>query len=235
MVSIVEYSYRTPESNFTTISAIYAVDGSQVYPGFEDTNGNYFSSDVNGNVIDTLGRTPVKITTNCNGNSSQICYDVLNSQFNGSTGTSRYTVTTESLAVHTAFGQSVVTEYSGNVTVLQKMQIPDGTTYQFSYDNGGTGTYGELIGLTLPTLGSISYAYTTYSDMFHNRNRWLFTRTSGDGQWTYSPLLLTSYPSGYSFCQEVTVFRPSGDQVQYNFSSNSGSNGSWISSETHNP
>ena len=222
-------------NNYTTVSAIYAVDGSQVYPSFEDTNGNYFSGDANGNVIDTLGRTPVKVTTNCNGNSNQICYDVLNSQFNGSTGTSRYTVTTESLTVHTAFGQSGITEYSGSVTLFQKIQIPDGTTYQFSYDSGGSGTYGELIGLTLPTLGAISYTYTTYSDMFHNRNRWLSTRTSGGGQWIYSPLLLTSCPTGYSFCQQVTVFRPSGDSVQYNFSSNSGSNGSWGTSELHYP
>lgn len=225
--------YLMSVTNFTTISAVYAPDGSQVYPGFKDSNGNYFSSDANGNIIDTLGRTLVKVTTNCNGNSDQICYDVLNSQFNGSTGTSRYTVTTEAISVSTAFGQSGVTEWSGAITVWQSIQLPDGTAYQFTYDNGGSGTYGEVTGVTLPTQGSISYTYTTYADMFGNRNRWLYTRTSGGGQWTYSPLKLSTCPTGYSYCQQVTAFRPSGDQAQFNFASNAGSNGSWGTSATY--
>jgi hypothetical protein len=93
--------FQMKVSNHSTGIKILAPDGSQVYPTFEDTNGNTFGKDSNGNVIDTLGRTPVVVTTNCGGNSNQTCYDVLNSQGT----TSRYTVTTQSISVSTSFGE----------------------------------------------------------------------------------------------------------------------------------
>ena len=65
---------------------IYAPDGTQVYPTVTDPNGNYFSKDANGNVIDTLGRVQVTKTTN----GSTTYYDVVNSQGT----TSRFTVAT---------------------------------------------------------------------------------------------------------------------------------------------
>jgi len=92
-------------TNYTTVSAIYAPDGTQVYPSVKDTNGNYFSTDPNGNVIDTLGRTPITKTTNGN----TITYAALNSQGQ----TSNYVVTTTSISVSTAFNQAGVTDYSG--------------------------------------------------------------------------------------------------------------------------
>jgi len=52
----------------------------------EDTNGNFSSSDVNGNTVDTLNRT---VVTESTGGGWQVYFDVLNSQ--GST--SRYTLT----------------------------------------------------------------------------------------------------------------------------------------------
>src|SRR5581483_4584225 len=76
-------------------AVVYAKDGTQVFPAMQDTNGNYFSTDANGNVIDTLGRTVV--TTSSSGN--QTFYDVLNSQGK----TSRITVTTKSIQVATFF------------------------------------------------------------------------------------------------------------------------------------
>jgi RHS repeat-associated protein len=222
-------------TNFTTVSAIYSVDGTQVYPSFEDTNGNQLSADANGNLIDTLGRTPVKVTTNCNQIQNHICYDVLNSQFNSATGTSRYTVTTQSIAVQTSFLQSGVTEYSGNITVVQQIQPPSGPAYTFTYDSGGQGTYGELASVTLPTGGSVSYTYLNFADMFGNTNSWLFTRTpSTGGVWDYVPSIGTTCPSGYSFCQKVDFWRPSGDEIRYVFGSNSGSNGSWGTSQIYN-
>lgn len=84
-------------TNYTS-ATIFAKDGTQVYPSYKDTNGNFFTSDGNGNVIDTLNRTPVTKTVN----GSSTYYDVLNSQ--GST--SRYTVTTATVNVNTNFGQS---------------------------------------------------------------------------------------------------------------------------------
>ncbi len=68
---------------------IYAPDGTQVNTDSccslvnpKDTNGNYITR-VSANdttLIDTSGRKPIVVTANCNGNSSQTCYDILNSQ-----------------------------------------------------------------------------------------------------------------------------------------------------------
>src|SRR5579885_747130 len=62
---------------------IYDRVGNEVYPAIQDPNGNYFSSDSNGNLVDTLGRTPTVKSTNGN----QIYYDVLT--YGG--GRARYT------------------------------------------------------------------------------------------------------------------------------------------------
>lgn len=216
--------YRMAVTNYTQISSVIAADGTSVYPGVEDKNGNYFSTDSGGNVIDTLGRTPVKVTTTCNGNSALVCYDVLNSQG----GTSRYTVTTETINVHTNFGQSSVTEYSGSLTAVQSITLPDNTTYSFTYDSGTTaGYYGLLTGMTLPTQGQITYAFTTYTDIFGNRNRWLDLRTTPDGAWIYTPSTLSSCPTGWTYCQQVQITKPSNDNAVYQFGSTSGNIGSW--------
>ena len=108
------------------------------HPGFpevEDTNGNIFSKDANGNMMDTLGRLRSSTTTN----GGQITYATINSQ-----GTaSNFIATSESLAVSTAFNQSGVTEFSGNITTIQKLTLPDGKFYSFGYDS-----YGELTSFT---------------------------------------------------------------------------------------
>jgi RHS repeat-associated protein len=213
--------YQMSVTNYSTISGVFAPDGTQVYPAVKDTNGNFFSTDANGNVIDTLGRKPVTVTTNCNSNPNQICYDVLNSQ-----GTSsRYTITTQSISVKSSFGQSGFTEYTGSITVVQSILLPDSTTYQFSYDSGTTaGHYGTLTGITLPTGGPISYGYTTYLDSQGSKYRWVSSRSSGGGNWSYTPAIVTSCALGCQ--QKVTVLRPSGDNTIYVFTLN---NGAWRS------
>jgi hypothetical protein len=93
-------------TNYTNV-VIYDKQGITYYPAYvgtdqptstpliQDPNGNYLSQDTNGNLVDTLGRTPVLTTTSGN----QIYYDVL-----GYGGTrARYTVTTETVYYNTAF------------------------------------------------------------------------------------------------------------------------------------
>lgn len=215
--------YHMYVTNYTT-AVVYAPDGTQVYPTVEDTNGNLFSTDASGNVIDTLGRKPVVVTTNCNGNSSQTCYDILNSR--GST--SRITVTTTTINVNTNFGQSGMTEYSGPITVIQSIQLPDTTTYQFGYDSGTTvGHFGLLNSVTLPTTGQITYGHTTFLDAFGNKGRWVSSRTSGGGNWSYTPAVITTCGTGQVGCQQkVTVTKPSTDTAVYTFTLN---NGAWKS------
>jgi len=185
-------------------------------------NGNYYSYGSNPNGTDTLGRNPLTITSSCTGNPNLICYDILNSQGT----TSRYTVTTQSVPVHTAFG-SFVTEFSGNITVVQSVGLPDGTSYVFSYDTGtAPGNYGELVGISLPTGGQVNYGYTNFTiacsaaPLATLPYRWLSTRTSGGGTWTYTPQIVTQsscmigQPAGQ---QQVTVTKPNGDNTVYAF------------------
>jgi hypothetical protein len=103
----------------TTSATVYAPNGTQVYPKLEDANGNYYLNS-SGTVVDTLGRTPITVTT---GNPTT--YSVLNSEGGGSTY--QIKVTTESIPVNTDFGQSGVSEYSGNITVVSEISLPDGT------------------------------------------------------------------------------------------------------------
>jgi hypothetical protein len=201
-------------TNFQT-ATVFGKDGAQVYPSAKDTNGNFFSTDANGNLIDTLNRTPVKKTVS----GSNIFYDVLNSQG----GTSRFTVSTVTVNANTAFGQSGVTEYSGAFTAIQSITLPDGTSYSFAYD---TGLYGLLANMTLRTGGVVHYGYTNFTDAYGNINRWLTSRTAS-GTWSYAPQVLTSCAAGTIGCQQqVTVGKPSGDQTVHVFTLN---NGSWES------
>lgn len=181
-------------------------DGTQVFANaagqtYEDSNGNYYSRDSNGNVIDTLGRTPVIVTSACGTN--QTCYDVLNSE---GTSRSRWIVTTTSISVDTNF--PVWGNYSGNLTAIQSITVPDGTTYNFSYDSGTTGYhYGELTGMTLPTGGQVSYAYSVYEDALSHYNRWISQHTSGGGTTTYALGNINTT----NITQTVTITKPSGD------------------------
>ena len=209
---------------------VYAPDGTQV--GIDpnggglnnpiDSNGNYDSvvSTSDPTHIDTLGRKPVVVTTSCNGNPNQLCFDVLNSQG----GTSRFVVTTASVSVHTNFA-SGQTECSGTITVIQSIALPDATSYTFNYDSGTTlGHFGELTLITLPTGGQVGYGYSVFSDSRYPsvRNHWVTSHTSGGGTWNYSPLV--TVPCSISACngqQQVTVSRPSGDNTVYTFTTGS--------------
>jgi len=203
-------------TNFT-VAKVYTKGGVQVYPAMKDTNGNFFSADGSGNLIDTLNRTPV--TKTVSGNNT--FYDVLNSQ--GST--SRFTVTTTTINVNTSFAQSGVNEYSGAFTSIQSIALPDGTSYSFGYDSGTTaGFYGMLTSMTLRTGGQIQYGYTNFADAYGNINRWLSSRTAA-GTWSYTPSVISTCALGTTGCQQqVTFSKPSGDQIVYTFTLN---NGAW--------
>jgi RHS repeat-associated protein len=183
---------------------VWGPDGNQVYPIFKDTNGNYFSNDASGNVIDTLGRVPIIKTSSGN----NIFYDVLNAQ-----GThSRYTVTTESIAVS-------VPNYATTLTVVQSITLPNGTNYQFSYDSGGSGdNWGGITSVTLPTGGQVTYGYTTYVDAWNyvaSTNRWVTSRISAGETWHYTPAVIGSTLATAD--QQTTVKKPSGDYAIYKF------------------
>jgi RHS repeat-associated protein len=178
--------------------------------GSIDTNGNYL-----GDGPDSSGRTVV-ITTQ-NGNITY--YDVLAPD--GSR--SRFTVTSVSGNVHTAFGG---VDYSGTVgpyLYIQSIQLPNGTSYTFQYDFGtAPGNYGELTQMTLPTGATIQYTWTSFYDYGADVNRWVSGRTTPGGAWTYTTTQNGTAPCFFNPAQScplnrLVVGKPDGNQVAYVF------------------
>jgi RHS repeat-associated protein len=205
-------------------ASVYAPDGTEVYNsccyhGPEDSNGNYVDHYYGGTPGDTLGRVPV--TTATNGNT--ITYTMANAQGNS---TRVYTVKTGTISVHTNFGQSGVTEYSGTITVVNEIDLPDGTKYTFGYDSGTTaGHYGLLTSMTLPTGGQITYTWSPYTDSSGSKYIWINTRTTPDSStaWNYIPNVVTTCGSGQVNCQQLfTVQKPNGDKTVYTSTLNGG-------------
>jgi len=229
------------------IGAVYAPDGTmaghygvaQSVPyntnaNAEDANGNYLTGapQYSNQTTDTLGRA-LPNWESCTLGTCQ--FAVPNSQG----GTSTYTVTPATINVQTKFGQSGVTEYSGSMTVVQSITLPDGTSYSFKYDcdsstgnsacgspSGQTGYYGLLVNTTMPTGATINYTYANFKDSYGNYSRWLTGKwVSGAGSWSYFPQVLSTCSSGQVGCQQqVTVTKPSGAYTITTFTLN---NGAW--------
>lgn len=202
---------------------VFAPDGT-VASYFKDSNGNVGSGSLQ--QTDTLGRTPLTVTTN--GNLEYL--DVLNS----TGGTSRYTVTLAAIPVATNFSSagSELTEYPVSSCglacyfgVIQSIQLPDGTSYSFAYDSGtAPGHYGEITSMTLPTGGQIAYTYANFTDEEYfavgkHVTRMISTMTTPDGKWTFSPTVIVQCTSvSQPSCQHsLAVMKPSGDKTIYTF------------------
>ena len=212
---------------------LYAPDGTQIFTGgacwstsqkWKDTNGNYYDT------WDTIGRQPVSTTANCDSNSLKVCYGV----YKNEGGANLYTVLLESVDVNTDFN-SGITEYPGAITAIQSITLPDGTSYSFEYDSGDEGEhYGLLTSMTLPTGGVITFDYDNFTDSSYpaKTSRWVTSRVTPDGTWSYVPdTVTTCTESDEVNCeQKVTVTKPSGDVSVYNFRLNGGA---WNSEVKH--
>ncbi len=188
----------TPATDFDTVAKI------------TDPNGNRLLLDTGeGFIIDTLGRSP---------NYNFFALPPEFSEPNSQGGNSTYQPTNESVPATTAFAKTGVTEFSGSLSGFQSITLADGSSYQFQYDS-----YGELSGITLPTGGTVSFGYSNFTDAYGNINRWVTSYTMGSGTWTYTPLVISTCPSGAQNCQQkVTVGKPSGDSAVYTFTMNGG-------------
>jgi YD repeat-containing protein len=193
-------------------------DGTQVFPTLMDANGNSFSSDTSGNPKDTLNRVPIVKSVV---NTSTTDYQYL---VPGTSTRSTIEVVTTTISVATGFSQSGVLE-SGtlNLTVIDHVQLGDGTRYTFGYDS-----YGELNSVTLPSGGQITYSYSNYADSYSQKNQWVSTRVK-DGTWTFTPSVVSTCSSTSVNCsQTVTVNTPatstatSGENIVYTFNLNGG-------------
>jgi RHS repeat-associated protein len=223
------------------VFATYAAPGSDnnVYAG-EDSNGNYMYRSYTETFAfnDTLGRQIVSGDPYVCGSGSTV--------LSTSQGTTPYSMSCATINVKTNFQQSGVQETSTSIQVVRSLTLPDTaqSTYYFTYDcdetnnsnpagvcssaGGQSAYYGELTGITLPTGGTVNYSYTTFSDAYKNMSRWVVSRQSGGGSWSYTPQVLNSCSIGQYWpsnnCeQQTTVSSPTGQTV-YTFELN---NGAW--------
>ena len=208
-------NYLITVSNYTT-ATVHAPDGTLVsgggVRGIEDSNGNYSGLGSDGVTrTDNLGREPVITST---GPGGVTYYDILTSD-----GTrARYTVSYAPVNFYTNFGQANVAEAYGTFTnLIQSIQFPNGATYSFQYDSGTTpGHYADITQVTLPSGAQIHYNWSTVPSTAADttaRNRWVATRTTAQGQWAYTPSVVTC--SGVICEIDQIVTRPNGDQVFY--------------------
>jgi RHS repeat-associated protein len=210
--------------NYGQTITVTAKDGTQVYPSVRDTNGNYFSPDGNGNVIDTLQRTPFLLSFNNPPNclpSCQTIYIYLNSQGTRSTATLNFETVQSSSSCLSSPG---VSSWSSTAQQLQSIVLSNGTSYSFTYD----GPCNELTGITLPTGGQITYGYSTFTYASSYPNRWVTSMTVNGNTWSMTPGTLPCNPG---LCQHaVTVTTPLHDDRVYVFSAD-GISPPWLSQE----
>ena len=238
------HMYYTNAFPNTSPMKVYAPDGTLVWTNppshdpqgnnivTEDTNGNYLSLDSHyANLYDTLYREIASEFLIIGGNST--------ATVSTSQGTSQYTFATTTINVKSDFQQSGVLETTTSIPVIRSLTLPDAahSTYYFTYDcDSGSGNaacgsptgesayYGELISITLPTGGTVEYSYTTFSDAYSNKSRWVNQRQAAGGYWYYTPQVLSTCTSTQVNCQQqTTVQSPAGTTV-YTYNLN---NGAW--------
>jgi YD repeat-containing protein len=139
-------------------------------------------TDVNANTeeltpggLDTIGRTPLTLTQD---NATQFHYTYYDPNGNPQ----QIVVHLETVNITTDFGVDSTTGYPifeavGSIQTIQSIDLPNGTSYAFTYENN---TFGGLTSITLPNGGSVSYQYATVlnNDWSH---RYVTQRTTNDG------------------------------------------------------
>jgi len=205
----------------------------------KDTNGNYYSADqtlffAEGGFYDTLGREIVNSTngTSCSNSGNVYCLSVPNSQGT----TSVYRATIGEIPVKTNFGQSGIAECTNcSMEVVQSLELPDGSTYQFLYDcdsttgntacgssGGQSAYYGGLVKATLPTGGQVAYGYQVFSDPYSNKSNWISWEEGSKGLIQFTPSVISSCSPTTVGCQQSTVVQTNINSTTYTFTQNNG-------------
>lgn len=202
----------------TPSARVYSRDGGSIEPPLLTGVGEAIEMDNNGNEItttdgsaftDTLGVTALSIS-GAPPNPVSLTYP-------GPSGTNVSVVATFSpYTVQTNFGCGGIGEYGPNsVSLLSSIAMPDGTSYNFSYEPtpGFPGNVtGRLQSISLPTGATISYTYTGGSNGITCADGTTagLTRVMPDGTWTYSR-------SGSVPAWQTTMVDPKGNQTVLNF------------------
>lgn len=185
----------------------------------EDSNGNEITVS-NGEYTDTTGNVSLTVVGSAPGTTT-LTYNLPNSK------TSAYTVAYTTYTVATAFGCSGIGEYGPtSVSLVSQITLPDSSSYQFTYEPtpGMSGDVtGRLASVTLPTGGTISYAYTggcgsgVGTGIETDGTGGILTRVTSDGTRTYG--------RAGTLTASTTLFTDEkGNQTFYHFSQDSQGN-----------
>ena len=183
-------------------------------PSYVDKNGNEITTDGT-NFYDTLGATSLTISGAA---PNPVSYTFPNSSGGNSVVTADYT----SFTIQTNFGCAGVAEYSAAGNLLSGMTLPDGTQYQFTYEQtpgqDATHTTGRIASVTLPGTGKIMYTYSGGNNGINcsdgssaGLSRALQSAPPAtEGIWTY-----TRSPNGANW--NTTITDPAGNQSVVQF------------------
>jgi hypothetical protein len=178
-----------------------------------DRNGNKVTVN-NGVYTDTLGSQALTITNN----GATYTYPT------PAGGTANIQISYENDTVRTNFGCSGTSEFGPtNEWLVNKIALPDGTSYQFTYEStpGYSGDVtGRVASVTLPTGGIISYTYVGGNNgivcsgdgMNSTAGLERSTPDTGSGYWTY-----TRTQGAYPYPDTTTITDPQGNQTVFTF------------------
>jgi hypothetical protein len=235
--------------NCPTSTSCFAIssDGTMYYPPLAsssgvkaDRNGNEISIDGSGHITDTLGTTALTVSGSGTASSPMVfSYTPPNTTSSrcsstNTAGVACYAMSYTNYTVATNFGVSGISEYrsSAAVPLVTSIVLPDNSQYSFSYEAtpGTCSPYpnttcvtGRLASVTLPTGGTISYAYynngsnnftactTGNNGIFSDGSASCLQRTTPDGTWTYVRTLGTGTAS------TNLITDPPGNQTSLNF------------------
>jgi YD repeat-containing protein len=159
---------------------VYDQHGNEVF-SYSPTTGLSTWTDTNGNTISTqdeLGRTTPMFLP------------------------SGFSTSTDYIQVGIPLGEPpLFYGYAGPLPVLTNINLPNGKTYTFSYDAGGSGHTGVMTGMTLPNGGTISFQ-SIVPEPGGSLNPTLYHLTTPDGATSFD----------YSNLPTVVVTTPNGSQ-----------------------
>jgi RHS repeat-associated protein len=168
--------------------------------GNTDRNGNQITTDGSGHFYDTLSSTTPVLTVAGSGTAAS---PMIFTYTAPSTASAAYTMKYTSYSIQTNFGCTGIADYGTNGTttanLVSEIDLPDwnastnpNAKYTFAYEQtpGHTGfVTGRLTSVTLPTGGTINYAYRGGSSgniTCADGSAATLTRTTPDGIWTYA-------------------------------------------------